>query len=533
MATVTAPQQSVPPADDRSGLQPPVPDWLARVPLWLVVGAVTLIVMAISAWLRTRYIGGQYWMDEGLSVGISSHSLLSIPSVLRHDGSPPLYYLMLHVWMSVFGSSESATHALSLVFALLCIPAGMWVAWSLFGRWAAAIALVLFALNPFLTAYGQETRMYSLMAFLGLLATLGFIQGFIYRRRGYLILFTVCQVLMLYTHLWGAFFGVGAFLAFLVVWRASDDRRAILRDGLYVFGACALLYLPWVPTLLYQATHTGSPWDSSPNFGAPVQISRNLMGGDRATVALVLIAGLGIASMIVPSKWRSRESLTLWALLILPIGALGFGWIVSHVSPAWAYRYFAPILGSLLLLATLGFSRSKGLGVLGLILVILFWANPSELTPHYKSDMRDIAGETGPRLHKGDLVILGQPEEVPLAWYYLPAGLRFANPMGTPHDPQSMNWVNALARLKAANINNTVGPLIARLKPNQQVLYVRPLTEGAQNWESPWTQLVRRRSAQIGALLASDPSLREVAWAPHNYRGSCCVANSALLFRKL
>ncbi len=62
---------------------------------------------------------------------------------------------------------------------------------------------------------------------------------------------------------------------------------------------------------------------------------------------------------------------------------------------------------------------------------------------------------------------------------------------------------------------------------------MRPLTEGAQNWQAPWTQLVRRRSAQWGALLASNPSLKPVAWAPHNYRGSCCVANSALLYRKL
>ena len=93
---------------------------------------------------------------------------------LRHDGSPPLYYLMLHVWMSVFGNSEASTHTMSLIFGLLCIPVGTYTAWTLFGRWAAAIALVLFALNPFLTAYSPETRMYSLMAFLGLLAPVGF-----------------------------------------------------------------------------------------------------------------------------------------------------------------------------------------------------------------------------------------------------------------------------------------------------------------------------------------------------------------------
>ncbi len=532
-ATVTAPQQQVPPSGDSDSREFRLPDRIWGLPLWAVTGLVVLIVMGLSVWLRTRYITGQFWMDEGLSVGISSHALLHIPTVLRHDGSPPLYYLMLHVWMSVFGNSEASTHTMSLIFAMLCIPVGTYTAWTLFGRWAAAIALVLFALNPFLTAYSQETRMYSLMAFLGLLATLGFIKGFVYRRRAYLILFAVCQALMLYTHIWGAFYGVGAVLAFVVVWRASDERRALLRDAIMAFGAAAILFVPWLPTLLYQATHTGSPWDSAPNFGAPVQISRNLMGGDRATLALVLASAIGLATMFTRKSWRSRESLTLWVLLMLPIGTLAFGWIVSHFSPAWAYRYFAPILGALLLLAALGMSRAKGIGLIAVILVVVFWANPSELTPHYKSDMRDIAGELGPRLHPGDLVIVGQPEEVPLAWYYMPGGVRFANPMGTPADPQSMNWVHALARLQKANVANTIGPLIASLKPNQQVVFVRPLTEGAQNWEAPWTQLVRRRSAQLGALLASNPSLRPEAWAPHNYHGACCVANSALLYRKL
>ncbi len=532
MATVTAPQPDTPRVEDSERFDLQFPERVAGVPIWIVVGAVVLIVMAISAILRSRYLSGQFWMDEGLSVGISSHSLFSIPHVLRHDGSPPLYYLMLHVWMSVFGSSESSTHTLSLIFAVLCIPVGTWVAWNLFGRWAAVIALVLFALNPFLTAYSQETRMYSLMALLGLLATFGFIKGFIYRQRGYLILFAITQTLMLYTHAWGAFFGVGAALACVVVWRASDEPRAILRDAVLVFGAAAILFLPWLPTFIYQATHTGSPWDSAPNFGAPVQISRNLMGGDRATVALVLASALGLATMFT-RKWRTRESLTLWALLIIPIGTLGFGWILSHISPAWAYRYFAPILGSLLLLAALGMSRARGVGLIALILVVVFWANPAKLAPQYKSDMRDIAGELGPMLHKGDLVVMGQPESVPLAWYYFPAGVRFADTTGPTSDPQSMNWVNALPRLQHANPGRTLGKLIATLKPNQQVVFVRPLTEGAQNWEAPWTQLIRRRSAQWGALLASNPSLKPIAWAPHNYRGACCVADSAVLYRKL
>ena len=64
---------------------------------------------------------------------------------------------------------------------------------------------------------------------------------------------------------------------------------------------------------------------------------------------------------------------------------------------------------------------------------------------------------------------------------------------------------------------------------------MRPLTEGVQNWKEPWTKLVRRRSAQWGQILSDDVTngtLKAIAWAPHNYRGSCCVANSATLYQK-
>ena len=157
--------------------------------------------------------------------------------------------MLLHVWISVFGASEAATHSLSVVFGLLCIPAGTWAAWSLFGRRAGLYAAVLFAFSTFLTAYAQETRMYELMALLGILETAAFIHAFVYRRRGYLILFAVCQALMLYTHGWGIFFGVGTVLALIPIWRVSDDRRGIVRDAVLAYVGAGILFLPWLPEL--------------------------------------------------------------------------------------------------------------------------------------------------------------------------------------------------------------------------------------------------------------------------------------------
>src|SRR5437764_13835387 len=189
--------------------------------------------MAASAYIRTRYISGQFWMDEAITTGIASHSLSAIPGVLRHDGSPPLFYLLLHFWITAFGGSESATHALSLLFGLLTIPAGMWAGWSLFGRRAGIYAAILFAFSSFLTQYAQETRMYELMGLLGILATAGFLHGFVFGRRKYLIMFSVSLALMLYTQSWGVFFWLGSVIGLIPVYLRSDDRRGLLRDAAF------------------------------------------------------------------------------------------------------------------------------------------------------------------------------------------------------------------------------------------------------------------------------------------------------------
>ena len=224
MATVTAPPvRGIPQVLDVRE-----PRWLERYPTWVTTGGFLLVLILASAYIRTRYISGQFWMDEAITTGIASHSLSAIPGLLRHDGSPPLFYVLLHFWIRIFGASETATHALSLVFGLLTIPAGYWAGWSLFGRRAGLMAATLFAFSPFLTQYAGETRMYELMGLLGILATAAYVHGFVYRRRRYLILFALCQAAMFYTHAWGMFFAAGALIALIPIWLVSEDRKSVV-----------------------------------------------------------------------------------------------------------------------------------------------------------------------------------------------------------------------------------------------------------------------------------------------------------------
>jgi mannosyltransferase len=512
------------------------PRWLERIPTWASAGGLLIVLTAISAFIRTRYISGQLWEDEAITVGIASHSLSAIPGVLRHDGSPPLFYLLLHFWIKAFGASEAATHTLPLLFGLLCIPAGMWAGWSIFGRRTGIYMAILCAFSTFLTAYATETRMYELMALLGILETAAFIHAFVFRRRRYLIMFAVCEALMLYTHGWGLFFGAGSVIALIPIWRASDDRRGLVRDAVMAYVGAGILFLPWLLNFVYQATHTGAPWAPKIKFGVPVLLSRDLLGSDRITVTLLAALIVGLGALFVPRNWRTRDGVLMWTLIWLVAGTLIIAWLASQITPAFVARYMAPVLAGILLLAAWGAARSGVLGLVCIALSVLFVGHISSYAPKDKSDMRDISGEMRPLLGSDALVVSAQPDSTPLAWYYLPDGLRYATTIGPVTDPTYMNWVYALKRLQDARPAATLDPLVASLKPGQQLLYIRPLTEGANNWRSSWTELVRLRAAQWGQLLQNDVAsgvLKPIAWAPHNYRGSSVLAYSAVLYQKV
>src|SRR5690349_3078402 len=83
-------------------------------------------LLLISLFLRTRALGASLWMDDELSIGIAGQPFTDIPSVLRQDGAPPLYYILLHVWMELVGNGPSETQGLSVVISLLSVPGRLW-----------------------------------------------------------------------------------------------------------------------------------------------------------------------------------------------------------------------------------------------------------------------------------------------------------------------------------------------------------------------------------------------------------------------
>jgi mannosyltransferase len=514
----------------------PLPSVRSLPSSFVLPAATLLFLLVLSAYLRTDSLGESLWMDEGLSIGLASQPLFDIPGTLRMDGSPPLYYMLLSVWMDAVGNGPGETQALSVAIALVSVPGGLWAGWSLFGRRAGLICAALCAVNPFLTQYAQETRMYSLMLVMSLLATAAFLHVFAYGRRGYLPLFFVLLALMLYTHNWGLFLAAGLACALVPCWYVSENRHAFWRDALIGFGGAGLLYLPWLPTLLHQVQHTGAPWLNPPNFGAPVQISKSLLGGGTPTVALVLAGGTGLAAVIA-RRVEDKERTAILSATVTVLATLAIAWIVSQVSPAWTTRYLGVLLGPMLLIAALGLARAGTLGLVALAIVLVIWAIPKSYGLENKSNASDLRKDAVPELREGDLVISMQPEQGPLLAYHLETlggtpDLQFASPLGAVENDRVMDWTDGHERMEEATPATNLTPLLDNLPRGGRVLIVHPVTARADDWDAPWTQLVRRRSAEWGAALAADDRFESLGPVPRTYRRATRIGVRGVLYEK-
>ena len=455
------------------------PAFIARVQVWIACA----LFACLGVWLAQRngMLDAGYWIDEAIAVGIASYDFVDIPDALRQDGSPPLYYLLLHGWMAIAGSDEAATRSLSLLFAVVTVPVALWGAAAIAGRRAGLVAAACAACSPFITFQAHETRMYSLVVVLSLIASAAFVLAFMRGHRWHLVTLGASSVLLLYTHTWGVFLVAGMGVGWLWLWRTG---RVEGRDGLLVAGAVALLFAPWLPTLVFQALHTGAPWSERPS-------------------PLILVAV--VLAVVAVVRLRSDSDQPIRLLLLIAAATLAFAWISSQAQPAWSVRYFAVLSGPLLLAAACALVGGRHWVALPAVVAVSVWfvVGPQP----GKSNARAVAGSMAVDVRPGDLVVSTQPEQVPVLNRYLPAGVRYLTPLGFPADPRLTDWRDALPELRRGRASRVLIPRLRELEPGRRVLLVTPVPRSRPS-KAPWLRSVWARTHEWRAIIRRDPRLR-------------------------
>lgn len=334
---------------------------------------VLIIVLFIASrlWLLTASC---FWFDEIFCVHAARHNwkpmLQFVAADLIH---PPLFYVLLKIWIAVGGESLLWLRLLPVLISIAAIvPIVLFCRALKLSRSQINLALALLAVNGYLIKYAQEVRMYSLLFLLSCTSLWLFVKFTGSSRKLFWLALTAVNLLLIYSHYYGWIVVLVELLMLILWWRER------VRKFVWTIFALVFSYLPWLHLITISkepgrglAQNIG--WVTRPGLGDVVQFfaflntpfffrqSSAVSTTDFWSIGLsLLVFGLPLAILI----WRSLkrqlpEARPVWMLFgfaILPIAIVFIlSWIFPH--SVWGTRHLIVTSAPYAILAAIAISR--------------------------------------------------------------------------------------------------------------------------------------------------------------------------------
>lgn len=339
---------------------------------WHALGWLCPILLAGFA-LRVWHMDSKsLWIDEAFSVWVGRQPVEStLDWLVRIDQHPPLYYLLLHMWMRI-GDDPFSVRLFSALVSTLNVPLLYRLARRLAGWRVGLLAAALLALSPFHVQFAQETRMYALLcleATVLMWATVVLLQTRSSQDLGDLRKgLAWCGVLLgsaaaLWTHNTAVLLVLAVNLVVLGVelgswWEGrlqgarglvarttegvlETPTAGFFRHWLLAQVGVLLLWSPWLPGFFAQSRAVyRSFWLVAPTTQVVLETVARLLCAflpDRLGWVWVVWAGYGLLLLLGAYRLRQRPG-TLYAMLVLFAVPIVGEWLISFVRPIFYDR---------------------------------------------------------------------------------------------------------------------------------------------------------------------------------------------------
>jgi mannosyltransferase len=220
-----------------------------------------LLGFALTLFVRMNLIESKnMWFDELYSWNTAQYDIEGIVKAAAGDIHPPLYYIVLKGWISMFSDSVFSMRFLSVIFSFLSLIFIYRISKDILKDDVKVFfVIILYAFTPINIHYAQEVRMFMMNTFL----CLGSVYYFMILLRSpgkrARTLFVLYSILAIYTHYFAFLIIIteGLIVTYRQIRAKSDLTTA--KTFAPLFGVIILSYVPWFPEFLSQVT-SGQPW---------------------------------------------------------------------------------------------------------------------------------------------------------------------------------------------------------------------------------------------------------------------------------
>lgn len=273
-------------------------------------------LMGLALVLRLyKLLYHDYYDDEIISTFAARPPLSEMMQSLSvYSVHPPLYYMLLHFWMAL-GDDLFTIRLLSVLISAGCVALTYVLGRDLAGTAVGLVAAGIMAISPFQILHGQQARMYPLLTFLVLLATITFLRAWRQDKWYHWVGLSVAVASGLYTHVYFPFSLLG-----LNLWALFDayQRRQFARGQwakLIVAQVVAVIaFVPFLPQLFGTASSvTQWYWITNKPLNwlfALLSIGNNApmaLKPDTPQWQLVFMYAAGMLSIALPLLYSLRE----------------------------------------------------------------------------------------------------------------------------------------------------------------------------------------------------------------------------------
>lgn len=370
-------------------------------------------------------------LDEAQSLFQVNRDVPGMLYLIGQDVHVPLYHIILHFWVMLFGESVFTARMLSLVFFAGTILMTYLVATYAFGRRSIGLfAALLVTISPFMNWYGSEVRMYTMLAFMTTLHSYLLLKALREPSAWRWVAWAAIAAVGVYTHYFFIFVLLAEFVAVLLLRKKFTSQHPI-RAVVIGDAAAGLTLLPWVLYVL-QLGFAGNtqPALSEPSAGDLFDTYAQFIFGfqtpaiNTAIISLWPIAVLlGFFALQRSNRKIPTETLVFVLLATVPVIA---AFIVSvTIRPFYLSRYLIVALPALLIFISwllTRYRRSVAIAIrVALVAIVGFLFVVQAVSPEtpVKEDYRETVEFLEAKAQPTDVIILSAPFTIyPIEYYY-------------------------------------------------------------------------------------------------------------------